>query len=71
MASVMNQSILDWLTLQKRIRDYADMQDRLIAVLDNIIYEAGYVGSDGYMDGVIHSENIYTAEVLIKEARRM
>jgi hypothetical protein len=47
------------------------MQDRLIAVLDNIIFEAGYAGSDGYMDGVIHSDNIYTAVALIREARRM
>jgi len=67
----MSQSILDWLTLQKRISDYADMQDRLIAVLDNIIYEAGHARSDGYMDGVIHSEYIYTAEALIREARQM
>jgi hypothetical protein len=47
------------------------MQDRLIAVLDNIIFEAGYAGSDGYMDGVIHIDNIYTAVALIREARRM
>jgi len=67
----MSQSILDWLTLQNRISDYADMQDRLIAVLDNIIFEAGYAGSDGYMEGVIHIDNIYTAVALIREARRM
>jgi hypothetical protein len=66
----MNNS-LDWVTLQKCISDYADMQDRLIAVLNDIIFEAGYAGSDGYMDGVIHSDNIYTAVALIREARRM
>jgi hypothetical protein len=62
---------LDWLTLQKRISDYSYMQDRLIALLREIIFDSGEPNWDGWMESAVHSKTIEEAYKLIAEAEKL
>jgi len=57
---------LDWLALQKRISDYADMQDKLIDLLNEIVFD-----SDGWIDTTFHSKIIKKTHRLIDEAKQL
>lgn len=62
---------LDLLTLQKRISDYSYMQDRLIALLREIIFDSGEPKWDGWMESAVHSKTIEEAYKLIAEAEKL
>ena len=62
---------LDWIVLQKRISEYAGMQQKLIALLYEIIFDSGSPKSDGWMESAIHSKTIEEAYRLIGEAKKI
>jgi len=62
---------LDWIALQKRIGDYADMQRKLTALLYEIICDSGEPGIGGLMENSVRVKTIEEAYRLIGEAKKI